>query len=55
MESAGKSAADGLEIALRLVDMLLSIPLQLTFNTVTAGLPRFTPEALTYTSPLSTD
>ena len=55
MESAGKSVADGLEIALCLVDMLPSIPLQLTFNTVTARLPRFTPETLTYTSLLSTD
>ena len=55
MESAGKSMVDGLEIALHLVDMLLSVPLQLTFNTVTAGLPGFTPEALTYASPLSTD
>ena len=55
MESAGKSVADGLGIALHLVDMLPTIPLQLTFNTVTAGLPGYTPEALTYTSPLSTD
>ena len=36
MESAGKSVVDSLEIALHLVDMLPSIPLQLTFNTVTA-------------------
>ena len=55
MESAGKSVVDSLEIALHLVDMLPSIPLQLTFNTVTARLPRFTPEALTYATPLSTD
>ena len=55
MESAGKSTADGLGIALRLVDMLPAIPLQLTFNTVTAGLSGCTPEALTYASPLSTD
>ena len=53
MESAGKFAADGLEIALRLVDMLPSIPLHLTFNTAIAELPGFTPEALTYTSPPS--
>ena len=46
MEKAGKSAGDGLEIALRLVDMLPSIPLHLTFNTAIADLPRFTPEAL---------
>ena len=52
-ESAGKSTVGGLEIALHLVDMLLSIPPQLTFNTVTAELPGFTPEALTYASPLS--
>ena len=55
MESAGKSMADGLGIALRLVDMLPAIPLQLTFNTVTARLSGCTPEALTYASPLSTD
>ena len=55
MESAGKSAVDELGIALHLVDMLPTIPLQLTFNTVTAGLSRCTPEALAYASPLSTD
>ena len=55
MESAGKSVADGLEIALHLVDMLLTIPLQLTFNTVTAGPLGHTPEALTYTSQCSID
>ena len=33
MESAGKSAADGLGVALHLVGMLPTIPLQLTFNT----------------------
>ena len=55
MESAGKSAVDSLEIALHLVDMLPSIPLHLTYNTVTAELPGVTPEALTYTSPLSID
>ena len=55
MDSADKSVADGLEIAIHLVDMLLSISLQLTFNTVTAGLPGFTPESLTYASLLSTD
>ena len=45
MENAGKSVADGLGIALRLVDMLPTIPLQLAFNTATAGCsgvhPRF--------------
>ena len=51
MEKAGKSAADGLEIALCLVDMLPSIPLHLTFHTAIADLPRFTPEALTYALP----
>ena len=55
MESAGKSSADGLGIALHLVDMLPTIPLQLTFNTVTAGLPRCTPKAHAHASPLSTD
>ena len=54
MESAGKSTVDSLEIALHLVDMLPSVPLQQTFNTVTAELPRFTPEALTNASLLST-
>ena len=37
MESAGKLVVDGLGVALHLVDMLPTIPLQLTFNTVTAG------------------
>ena len=55
MESAGKSTEDGLGIALHLVDMLPTIPLQLTFNTVTARLPGHTPEALTYTSQRSID
>ena len=55
IESAGKSVADGLGTALCLVDMLPTIPLQLTFNTVTAGLPGYTPEALAYTSLLCTN
>ena len=55
MESAGKSTADGLGIALHLVDMLPTIPLQLTFNTVTAGPLGHTPEALTYASQCSID
>ena len=38
MEDAGKSMVDGLGIALHLVDMLPTIPLQLAFNTATAGL-----------------
>ena len=53
MESAGKSTADGLGIALHLVGMLLTIPLQLTFNTVTAGPLGHTPKALTYASQCS--
>ena len=35
MESTGKSAADGLGIALHLVSMLPTIPLQPAFNTIT--------------------
>ena len=53
MESAGKSTVDGLGVALHLVDMLPTIPLQLTFNTVTAGPLRPTPKALTYASQCS--
>ena len=45
--------ADGLGITLHLVDMLLIIPLQLAFNTVTAEPPGHTPRALTYTSQTS--
>ena len=44
-----------LGIALHLVDMLPTIPLQLTFNTVTAGPLGHTPEALTYASQCSID
>ena len=44
MEDAGKSMVDGLGITLHLVDMLPTIPLQLAFNTSTAGLLRCTPE-----------
>ena len=55
MESAGKSAADGLGVALHLVSMLPTIPLQLTFNTVTAGPLGHTPKALTYASQSSID
>ena len=55
MESAGKSTADGLGVALHLVDMLPTIPLQLTFNTVTAGPLGHTPKALTYASQRSID
>ena len=55
MESAGESVVDGLGIALHLVGMLPTIPLQLTFNTVTARPLRHTPEALTYASQCSID
>ena len=44
IEDAGKSAANGLEIALCLVDILPTIPLQLAFNTATAGLIGCTPK-----------
>ena len=50
IESAGKSAADGLGIALHLVSMLPTIPLQPAFNTITAEPPGYTPRALTYAS-----
>ena len=50
MESAGKSAADSLGIALHLVSMLPTIPLELAFNTITAQPPGYTPGALTYAS-----
>ena len=55
MESAGKSTVDGLGVALHLVNMLPTIPLHLSFNTVTAGLLRHTPKALTYASQGSID
>ena len=54
MEAAGKPVADSLEIALHLVDMLPTIPLQLTFNTVMAGLPGCTPDTPVCTLPLGT-
>ena len=44
MEDASKSVADGLGITLHLVDMLPTIPLQLAFNTATAGLLRCAPK-----------
>ena len=44
MEDARKPTADGLGIALHLVDMLPTIPLQLTFNMATLGLASFAPE-----------
>ena len=55
MESAGRSAADGIGIALHLVGLLLTIPLQLAFNTITPELPGYTPRALTYASQDSVD
>ena len=44
MEDAGKSVADSLGIALCLVEMLPTIPLQLAFNTATTGLIGCTPK-----------
>ena len=55
MGSAGRSAADGIGIALHLVGLLLIIPLQLAFNTITPELPGYTPRALTYASQDSVD
>ena len=55
MEKAGKSAADGLGITLCLVDMLPTIPLQLAFNTATAGLPRCAPEVYAVWPMMGTD
>ena len=55
MESAGKLAGDSLGIALHLVTMLLTIPLQPAFNAVTAEPPGYTPRSLTYTSQDSID
>ena len=55
MGSAGRSAADGIGIALHLVGLLPTIPLQLAFNTITPELPGHTPRALTYASQDSVD
>ena len=44
MEDAGKSMADGLRIAMCLVDMLPIIPLHLAFHLFTPGLTIFAPE-----------
>ena len=55
MESAGRSAVDGIGIALHLMGLLPTIPLQLAFNTVTPEPPRYTPRALTYASQDSID
>ena len=55
MGSAGRSAADGIGIALHLVGLLPTIPIQLAFNTITPELPGYTPRALTYASQDSVD
>ena len=55
MESAGRSAADSIGIALHLVGLLPTIPLQPAFNTVTPEPPGYTPRALTYASQDSID
>ena len=55
MGSAGRSATDGIGIALHLVGLLPTIPLQLAFNTITPELPGHTPRALTYASQDSVD
>ena len=55
MENAGKSVADGLGIALCLVDMLPTIPLQLAFNTATARLPRCAPKVYAVLPQVGTD
>ena len=44
MESEGKSAVDGVGIALLLVSQLPTIPLQPSFNTVTPEPPGYTPD-----------
>ena len=44
MEDAGKPVADGLGIAMCLVDMLPTIPLHLAFHSSTPGLTGFVPE-----------
>ena len=44
MEDAGKPMADSLGITLHLVNMVPTIPLQLVFNTSTAGLIGCIPE-----------
>ena len=55
MEDAGKSVVDSLGIALHLVDMLPTIPLQLAFNTATAGLIGCTPEVYAARPKMRTD
>ena len=55
MESTGRSAVDGIGIALHLMGLLPTIPLQLAFNTITPEPPGYTPRALTYASQDSID
>ena len=55
MGSAGRSATDGIGIALHLMGLLPTIPIQLAFNTITPELPGYTPRALTYASQDSVD
>ena len=55
MESTGRSAADGIGIALHLVGLHPTIPLQVAFNTITPEPPGYTPRALTYASQDSID
>ena len=52
---AGQSAGDGLGIALHLVSMLPTIPIEPAFNTVTPELPGYTPRSLAYASQGSID
>ena len=44
MEDAGKPMADGFQIAMHLVDMLPTIPLQLAFHLSTPGFTGYVPE-----------
>ena len=55
MEDMGKSMADSLGIALHLVDMLPTIPLQLAFNTATAGLISCIPKVYAAQPKMRTD
>ena len=55
MEDAGKPASDGLGITLCLVDMLPTIPLQLSFNTATARLLGCVPEVYAMRPKMRTD
>ena len=55
MEDARKPVADGLGIAMHLVDMLLTIPLHLTFQSAVPELTRFAPEVYAAQSKSRTD